>query len=314
VAWDATARGAATGRGTTRLVLTLWLVNLALALAAGLPQWLALKAAMGPLPGADALGESLRFGVLSDLSELHPGIVTGFGRAALAAFGLGLLVAIATTGGSLEVLMSGDERSFAHRFGRGAGRFFARFLRLELVSLVLGLLLMGVLGGPLLALSRYLRRESGSEWLAMTVWLGAVLAAGLGLLLTLLAQDAARVRVVREDPRRVLPLVLPSFGLVLRHPAKWLRVWSWNALLLLAAFALYMALASAVPSSQFLFLLVLLQQVFVLVRCKLRVSLLGAEVGLVSTLRPLPPPPAPVPQDEPVLLPPVEPGPTAASA
>ena len=321
---QATARGTASALRNKRLVATLWLVNLVIAVAAGLPGWLSLQAAMGPLPGADALGEQLRFGVLSDLSELSPGIVTSFTRTVLAAFLLGLVVAIATTGGALEVLTSGDERPFAHRFGRGAGRFFARFLRLELVSLVAVLLLVGPTAGPLVALSRYLRRESGSEWLAMGVWLLAVLVAGLGLLLVLLAQDVARVRVVREDPRRVLPLVLPSFALVLRHPLKWLGVWSWNALLLLAAFAAYLLLADAVPPVRLLIVLVLLQQVFVLVRCTLRVALLGAEIELVSALRPLPPPapaPAPAPPQDELLPPPSaepepepEPGPPTAPA
>jgi hypothetical protein len=163
MSWRATLRGTAVARHNPRLVVTLCLFNLALALAAGLPGWLTLSSVMGPLPGADALGEAFRFGVLADLSEIQPGLVSGFGRAALAAFGLGLIVALATTGGTLEVLTSGDERSFAHRFGRGAGRFFLRFLRLGLITLVTAPLATGLAAAPLLALSRHLRRESGSE-------------------------------------------------------------------------------------------------------------------------------------------------------
>jgi hypothetical protein len=56
---------------------------------------------------------------------------------------------------------------------------------------------------------------------------------------------------------------------------------------------------------------VLLQQAFVLLRCALRVALLGAEIELVSTLRPrLPAPPAvtPAPPAQPELEePPAEP-------
>jgi hypothetical protein len=66
-------------------------------------------------------------------------------------------------------------------------------------------------------------------------------------------------------------------------------VWSWNAVLLLALFALYLALSSAVPPGRLLVVLVLLQQAFVLLRCALRVALLGAEIELVSALRPRPP-------------------------
>jgi len=295
VSWRATLRGTAVARGNPGLVVTLWLFNLALALAAGMPGWLTLSSVMGPLPGADALGEAFRFGVLADLSEVQPGLVAGFGRAALAAFGLGLLVALATTGGTLEVLTSGDERAFAHRFGRGAGRFFGRFLRLGLITLVVAPIATGLTAAPLLALSRQLRRESGSEWLAMSVWVTAVVAAGLVLVFVLLVQDAARVLLVRDDERRVRRLLRPALATVLRHPLKWLGIWSWNALLLLAFFALYMALSSSVPPGRLLVVLVLLQQAFVLVRCGLRVALLGAEIELVSALRPPPLPPAPPP-------------------
>jgi len=311
MSWRATLRGTAVARHNPRLVVTLWLFNLALALAAGLPGWLTLSSVMGSLPGADALGEALRFGVLADLSEIQPGLVSGFGRTALAAFGLGLIVALATTGGTLEVLTSGDERSFAHRFGRGAGRFFLRFLRLGLITLLTAPLATGLVAAPLLALSRHLRRESGSEWLAVSVWLLAVAVAGAALVFVLLVQDAARVLLVRDDERRVRRLLRPALATVLRHPLNWLSVWSWNAVLLLALFALYLALSSAVPPGRLLVVLVLLQQVFVLLRCALRVALLGAEIELVSALRPRPPaapavPPAAPTQPE-VEEPPAEP-------
>jgi len=99
-------------------------------------------------------------------------------------------------------------------------------------------------------------------------------------------QDAARVLLVRDDERRVRRLLRPALATVLRHPLKWLSVWSWNAVLLLALFALYLALSSAVPPGRLLVVLVLLQQAFVLLRCALRVALLGAEIELVSVLRP----------------------------
>jgi len=314
--WRATARGAAAARANLRLVAALWLVNLALALAAGLPGWLTLSEVMGPLPRADALSESLRFGVVADLAELYPELLTHISRAAIAAFGLAWIVALAATGGTLEVLTSRDARSFAHRFGRGAGRYFGRFLRLALISLVAAPLLVGVTAGPLLAWSRYLRRESGSEWLAMSVWTLALAAAGLALLLTLLVQDAARVRLVREDARRVFREWRSAVVLVLGHPAKWLGVWSWNALALAVAFALFLAVSSAVPPRPLLVVLVLLQQAYVLVRCGLRVALVGAEVELVSSLRPPPAaePPAPVAPPIQELPEPSPPEPPAAPA
>jgi len=299
----ATAQGLRAALRNKRLAVTLWLLNLALALAAAVPGWRALQDAIGPLPLADSLSEAFSFGVLADLAELRPGLISGLGDAAAAVFALGLLVGLVATSGSLEVLTSGDERSFAHRFGRGAFRFFARFLRLGAITLVLATLLALVAAGPLFALSRYLRREFGSEWLALAVLLAALVAGGLAMLLVLLVQDAARVLIVREDLRRVRQALRAAIALVWRHPARWLGAWAWNALLLGVAFVAYLALANAVPAGPLLVALVLLQQLFVLVRCGLRVALLGAEIALVPVGEPSAPP---LPQ------PPVEPLPEPA--
>ena len=298
-----TAQGLLAARRNKRLVVTLWLFNLALALAASVPGWRALRGAIGSLPAADSLAEAFSFGVLADLAELRPGLLGGLGDAAAALFALGLLVGLVAVGGSLEVLTSGDERPFAHRFGRGAFRFFGRFLRLGAITLVLAMLLALVAAGPLFALGRYVRRESGSEWLALAVLFGALVAGGLAVLLVLLVQDAARVLIVREDLRRVRQALRAGMALVWRRPASWLGAWVSNALLLGLAFAAYIALANAIPAGPLLLALVLLQQLFVLVRCGLRVALLGAEIALV----PVPQPPVELPPQ-----PPVEPSPEPA--
>lgn len=293
-----TAQGLEVALRNKRLVVTLWLINLALALAAAVPGWRALRDAIGRLPAADSLAEAFSFGVIADLAELRPGLVSGLGDAAAAVFGLGLLVGLIASAGSLEVLTSGDDRPFAHRFGRGAFRFFGRFLRLAALTLVLAALLALVVAGPLLALSRYVRRESGSEWLALALFFAALLAGGLVVLLALLVQDAARVLVVRADTRAVRKALRAGAGLLARRPAAWLGAWVGNAALLGLAFAAYLALASAIPAGPLLVALVVLQQVFVLVRCGLRVALLGAEITLV---------PAAAPPAELVAQPPVEP-------
>ena len=306
----ATREGLAASRRTPRLAVTLWLVNLALALAGGVPGFFALRSAIGRLPGADALGEGFSFGVLFDFVEMHPGLLGALFLSAVGVAFLGLLVGAAATGGALEVLVSRDDRPFAHRFGRGAGRFFARFVRAGLLAGVVAALAAALLAGPLLAASGRMRRESGAEVASQLVSLGGVLLAGLVVLLALLALDAARIRIVREDARRVLPLLRSGFAVVLGHPAKWLGTWVVNAALGGLALALYLAFRHEVPAgtAPLVLLMALAQQAFVLMRAWLRVALLGSEIALVERLRPLPvpalvpaEPPQPVPEPEPPL-------------
>ena len=311
----ATREGFAALRRSPRLALTLWLVNLTLALAAGVPGWLALRSAIGLAPGADALGDGFSVGVLVDLVEMRPGLLGGLFLSALGVAFLGLLAGAAVQGGVLEVLTSRDDRPFAHRFGRGAGRFFFRFVRAGVLALLAGAIAAALLAGPLLAVGGRMRRESGQEVLSNLVSLAGLAVAALVLLVALLALDAARIRVVREDARRVLPLLRSGFAVVLGHPVKWLGTWGVNALLVGLALGLYLAFRDAVPAGTgpLVLLMVLAQQAFVLVRSGLKVALAGSEMALIERLRPLPPAPAPEPvasePDQPVAEPGLPPRP-----
>lgn len=284
----ATREGLAAAGRNPRLAATLWLVNLTLALAVGVPGWLGLRSAVAERPGADALADGFSLDVLRDLVELQPGLLGGLFLSAAGAAFLGLLLGAAVTGGVLEVLMSRDDRPFAHRFGRGAGRFFVRFVRAGLLAGVAGALAAALLAGPLFAVGGRLRRESGAEVASLIVSAGAVLVAGLVLLLALLALDAARIRIVREDARRVLPLLRSGVAVVLGHPVKWLGTWGANALLGALALGAYLAYRDAVPAgtSPLVLLMAVAQQAFVLARAWLRVALFGSEIALVERLRP----------------------------
>ena len=121
------------------------------------------------------------------------------------------------------MLLSGDQRAFAHRFGRGAGRFFARFVRAGLLALLAAALLTSLAAGPLFALSAKLGRESGLELATHAVFSGALFVAGLLLLLALLALDAAPDPGSRaRTPGACCPRWAPALRSALRHPLQWL--------------------------------------------------------------------------------------------
>ena len=289
----ATREGLASARRAPGVAVTLWLVNLALALSAGVPAFLALRSAIGKLPGADALAGGFDVGILIDLVETRPGLLDGLALSAAGVAFLGLLAGAAATGGVLEVLSSrADDRPFGHRFGRGAGRFFLRFARAGLLAGAGAVLAAAVVAGPLVALSGRMRRETGAEVGSAVVALCALLLAGVVVLVFLLALDAARIGIVREDARRVLPLVGSALGVVVRHPLAWLGTWALNAALWALALSVYLAVRRLVPAGTgpLVLAMALAQQAFVLARAWLRVALLGSEMALVSRLRPVPVP------------------------
>ena len=293
----ATREGFASARRAPGVAVTLWLVNLALALSAGVPAFLALRSAIGELPGADALASGFDVGILLDLAETRPGLLGGLALSAAGVAFLGLLAGAAATGGALEVLSSrADGRPFGHRFGRGAGRFFLRFARAGLLAGVGAILAAALVAGPLVALSVWMRHETGAEVGSAVVALCASLLAGVVVLVFLLALDAVRIGIVREDARRVLPLLGPALAVVVRHPLAWLGTWALNAALWAVALSVYLAVRRLVPAGTgpLVLAMALAQQAFVLARAWLRVALLGSEMALVEAAQSVPEPDRPL--------------------
>jgi acyl dehydratase len=285
-------RGIAHAARRPRLVLLLWLANLALAAIVALPVTIALARALPLAPAADALRDGFDVGIAAEIARDDPGLDRSVQAAFAAAALLALLVAPFLAAGTVETLASRDDRPLAHRFGRGAGHFGGRFLRAGLAALPLAALGAALLGGPLFALRQRLEDTASSEarWL---VGLGGAAAAALGVLVARLALDYARLEIVRRDSRQPIQQVWRSLRLVLRHPLATLGLWAANALVLLLGLGLYLALRAAVPAASWIAILVMVaaQQLFAIARAGLRVALWSAERTLLDEAAPLPPRP-----------------------
>jgi hypothetical protein len=285
-----------------RLALTLWLLNLGLAAVAGIPAWLRWRDILDRAPETDPLRSGLRFEILADLLQ---GDRIGLGvlrPLVLALVIVALLVNALTTGGTLEVLLTHDRRPFLHRFGRGAGRFFPRFLGAGALAGVVLVALAGLLAGLVSVVGR---RFEGSAFepmplVLLLVRLALVLVVVVGVLVAL---DVARIRLVREDGRRVWSALVSGLRLVLRHPLAAGGLWLGNALLLAAVAAAYLGLCQVVHADGWagIALLAVAQQAVMLTRAGLRVALFGSEIALVGRFWPpaAAPPPADVPQPDP---------------
>jgi hypothetical protein len=298
-----------------KLIATLWAINLALAWAAIQPlrRWLQLSLDLAP--GADLMARRFSFGLFAELvQDSDPAltvVLAAVGGAVLLAFLANPLLA----GGTLEVLGSRDDRPFLHRFFRGGGHFYGRFLRLLLYSS----LAAGVLLVPLALILRVaLRplRESGWEpgpQVSGLIMLAAVLTV---LALFWMALDYARIQVSRDDSRRMWRALASGLRFTLRYRGRTFGLLAVTWLLLLVFLAAFLFFRQAVPShtSGLILLMVLSQQAFMLARTWLRVATLGAERELHLSLRPAvglataPVAMAPTPWPE------AEPAPAAAAA
>lgn len=284
----ATLEGLRRAARQPRLAVTLWTVNLALAAVAGLTAWLRWRDVVDRAPETDPLRFGLRLGILVDLLEGHRIGFGVLGPLVLALAVMALFVNALTTGGTLEVLLAADSRPFLHRFGRGAGRFFFRFLRAGFLAGVLLVALAGLLAGLVSVAARRVE-DSAFEPMPLVlllVRLAVVLVPVVGVLVAL---DVARIRLVREDGRRVGNAFVSGLRLVLRRPLAVAGLWIGNAVLLATVAAAYLGLRQVVRADHWggIALVAVAQQAVMLARAGLRVALFGSEIALVGRFWPL---------------------------
>lgn len=281
-----------------RLILTLWAWSGVAAIVAGAGVWRWLSTAFDYAPEADRLLERFHFGLVIELIQYDrfSPLTLLYGAA------LGLLVVATVSnplvaGGVLEVLVSRDDRRLLHRFLRGAGRFFGRFLRLVLITAIAALILSTI--------ARYLttpavRALSDSSWerAAIAAALGGLLLMAAAVGLTVVILDFARVRVAVENPemRRMTRAWLGAARFVFRNFGPVVGVYVTYAILIGTAFAIYAAIANLLPVRSWAEIsgLVLLQQLFVVTRAAFGVARQASAVELWRLRAPAPAPEAPM--------------------
>ena len=185
---------------TPRLVLLLWGAHLAIAAVAFYPALRHLNGALAKAPAGDEFLRRFSLPLFGDLMRSGRAWFEGFGQLLTLVVVLTLLWNVLAAGGALESLLSGDPSRMAHRFGRGAGRFFGRFLRMGLAAAPAALLVAGILAGPIFGVRASLddTAEGAKFWLG----LAGLLVALFAILLVQLALDLARIRVARDDVRK----------------------------------------------------------------------------------------------------------------
>lgn len=281
-----TASGLRRAWRTPRLAALLWGVHLVLATLLLAPVATALQAALAGAPATDTLFAAPRLDLFVDTLRQAPAIGARLG----AALGVALLLAWVANAflaaGTLECLLIDEARPLLHRFGRGAGRFGGRFLRLGLAATAAAAVAAALVTAPLTAVRRKLE-ETGPESTRLVLGLATPLLALATLTVVLMALDLARVRIARDDRRDTLRAFAGALATLLRHPLQVASVWAANAAVRAALWLTAAGLAVALPgggASLSVLLVALLDQAALLGRAGLRVALWSAEIALLADL------------------------------
>jgi hypothetical protein len=269
-----------------RLVLLLWAWNLLLALSGAIPALVWFSGALSTSVETESLLTQFNVGAFADLSKYSEASPFSFLWASTAGVALIALVGSAfMNGGILEALGSEDDgRSLMHRFHRGGGHFFWRFIRLSAAAFT------GVAMG--IGIAAALRRKvmtplSDSEWEPSGMFWGLVMlaATGLAALWFLLALDYARIRVARDGSRAMLPAYFGAMRFVARRAVATYGLAMLALGFLGALLVAYVAWETVWTASTWTAILALVgvQQIVVLARTGLRVTQVAAEREYFAT-------------------------------
>ncbi|MBN1222879.1 MAG: hypothetical protein JXB23_06490 [Candidatus Aminicenantes bacterium] len=253
-----------------------------------------LKNALGSSSIAEDLVRRFDFGIFIELLIHKGGAVRTIISAALVLGVLYFWVSVFLHGGILHTLVrsrnagDGDEkpRRISRVFFEGAGKYFGRFFRLTLYSLLLWV------GGAVLFLlfNAVLKPFTANGLNEKLVFYLVALRVIIGVFLFFLIRmilDYARVMIVRQDMRHVFRALLKSVGFVFTRLGKTLGLYYLLVLTGVVLFLIYWGVQSLIPTYSFVSIMLafLVGQIFILSRGWLKVLFQAAQLHFFSLTR-----------------------------
>ncbi|MFW6140817.1 MAG: hypothetical protein ACOC5S_05635 [Acidobacteriota bacterium] len=273
-----------------KMVAILWLINFLFAsvlyfLISGL-----LSDAISWSPKAEALMKKGDFNVVLDILVHRGGEVSMILSVAFILFFFYYLASLFLRGGvlyflslSLNSKQGEKEERFASLFFRGAGRFFGRFFRLMIYSLVLwiGFALINVL---IHLFAGVLSNQGDNEkMLVVMIWVRLVIFLFF-YFFVLMVLDYARIRIVLENSRKVLKNMFWSLGFVLTKLGRTLALYYILVVTGILIAIVYWLFDSLIPGQTLMMVMLafVLGQVFILARSWLTVAFQAAQMRFLT--------------------------------
>jgi hypothetical protein len=184
------------------------------------------------------------------------------------------LAGIFVNGGILQSLVhQRDHEGFAQVFFAGGGKFYGRFFRLSIYSLILwipGAILYLIINGLLGIFTKNPLNEQRSFYILL---LRIAIVLFLVFLIKMI-MDYARIRIATQDSRSVFRSLLEAAGFVFRKLVKTLALYYLLGLTGVAAFLIYWGIRStfSAGSSATIWLGFLISQLFIASRGWLRIA------------------------------------------
>lgn len=195
-----------------------------------------------------------------------------------------IFASVFLNGGILYTLISprktGEKRRLAPLFFEGGGKFFGRFLRLLIYSLILWLGIAAVVLIVHIILNPITKGGTNEVLLFYLIMVRVVIAFFLVFLVKMIV-DYARIKIVLEDTHKVFRSLFLAVGFVFKKLGSTLAIYYFFVLTTAAIFLLYWLVQKAVKTHALLPILIafIIGQIFILSRGWIKVGLQAAQMN-----------------------------------
>ena len=176
---------------------------------------------------------------------------------------------------------------FAPVFFQGAGKFFGRFFRLAIYSLLLWII-FGIIYYLLVLVLKSLTAGGTNEQAILFRYLAQPIIILILYFLIRMIGDYARIRIVAEDSKAVFGSLIQAIQFVFRNFFRTLILYYLVLITGLAIFGIYWIVQKMVPTQTLLPILIafLIGQIFILSRGWVKVGLQAAQMVFFQATRP----------------------------
>lgn len=264
----------------------IYAVILLLALIIALPFRSVLSEQAGNSMSLHSLLKHFNYTIYSDFMNSAAKIINPFLLAALWMGTFYFLFTIFFTGGILNILSDENQKFSVVNFLSGCGKYFFRFLRLGIYLLIIQFLTALIIFLPLSKILSNNYETTQNEASLFYIFLAGAIVFIVLFILILVIGDYAKIILFKNDSKKVIRTIGKSFQFVFRHLFGTYTLYFLILAVSILLFVIYLLLDNAIGmiSGFTIFVMFLIQQIFIWLRVLIKVWFLGSELSFYKII------------------------------
>ena len=270
-----------------KLVTTIFFITLFIALIIAIPFGSTLGKKAGNSMAFVSLIKGFNFSVYQDFMNQFSGSIYPFISVAIWMGVFYLLFTIFFEGGVLDILIRNERKYSLITFWGAGARYFSRFLRLAVYSVVVQVVIVLAVYIPVINILDSVSANAANEKTLFYILLTGVIIHLIFFIFILTVTDYAKIMMVENKNYKPLKTLIKSFGFVLRHFLSTYSLYLSLLIMPVAIFIIYFWLEAQIGMSTgiTIFIIFIVQQVFIWCRILIKIWILGSELFLFDNLK-----------------------------